>query len=138
MTGWLSSRFSFSNLCKRGHSVFPFSRYLGLSLNAMTLLNRESGLATASVNSLRTLGCISSCPIGFCLFWFLRKLIFSYRVFAFPSPNLAFHSLESRRREVARMVGREFTRKIRQNSCQVAQPSPCPQFLIYQLCSLVA
>jgi len=54
-------------------SIFPFLQSPGTSPDYHDFSNiMGSVLATTSGSSLRTLGCISSGPIDFCMFRFLR------------------------------------------------------------------
>ena len=54
--------------------MFPFFQSLGTSSDCHDFSNiMESGLATTSPSSLRTLGCISSGPMDFCTFGFCRR-----------------------------------------------------------------
>ena len=54
--------------------MFPFFQSLGTSPDCHDFSNiMESGLATTSASSLRTLGCIASGPMDFCTFRFCRR-----------------------------------------------------------------
>lgn len=60
--------------------MFPFFQSPGASSDCHDFSNVESGSATASASSLRTLGCIFSGPIYSCIFRFLlaKELCFLY------------------------------------------------------------
>lgn len=83
--------------------MFPFLQSLGYShVTVMTFqISWESGLATTSVNSLRTLGCMFPGHTDLGMFRFLKWLLFSYRGrnFAPFSPCLEIHRFERLRRE---------------------------------------
>lgn len=130
LTGWLFSGFSFLTFVNVV-VFFPFSWYLGLNLTATTFL--ISWKVACQLHQSIPLGlwdAFHHIPHDFSVFRFLRKLIFSYRVFAFPVPILLSIHLSQWEERLPGRLG--------QNSCQVAQPSCCPWFPVFHLCSLVA
>jgi len=72
LTGWLFPGSSFLPFFKMD-AMFPFFQSPGTSSDCYDFSNIvKSGLASTSANSLRTLGCISSGPIGLGMFCFLK------------------------------------------------------------------
>ena len=114
-------------------AVLPFFQSPGTSPECRDFSNiMEGGLETTSATSLRTLGCISSGPMDWCMFRFLRwsRTWSSLTVggLCSPCPCLAVHPVE-------RCGKRDRQGRLRQKSCWVPQPSPCLVLPVCQSCS---
>lgn len=87
----------------------------------------ESGLATTSSNSSRTLGCISEIFVhSGSLGDREPELLLQWEWLCSPTPCLATHPLE-------RYGRRGCHWSPRQESCWVVQPHPCPVLPVFQL-----